>query len=230
MKRVLSALLLLLIVIVGTVSADESGKVIPYISVNSFCRKYEAANNTVYINYELQNNTSAPLELQLATTLDVQGQPRNLLITYTNCVWDGISCFYRIDKDYNYVMNANEKAVFSGEVKLDTVPSINYFSVYSSLVYKANGSTNALSLGKTTKVCPAAPSQAPVSKEITALALCRDYSKGTDLLVRTPQRDRKTDRSAAGDNTGRCRAGTSAHHQELHRLSKRQRFLPCKNI
>lgn len=153
-----------------------------YVTTEGFCRKYEPYTQTVYIQYTLRNNTGTDIPLQLATTMDIEGQPNNLLVKYTNCVSGGVSCFYRIADEYEYTLKAREQAKFTGEVKLILDPKVYDFAVFSSLVYKMDGKAIPLSLETTQNVCYDTPAPAVMNKEITPLSLCRTYTKGVDSL------------------------------------------------
>ena len=192
MKRTLSILLrtlsilIMLTVIIGTTAlvheAALAQNVSPYVTAEGFCRKYEPYNQMVYIQYTLRNNTSTDIPLQLATTLDVEGQPNNLLVNYTNCVSGGISCYYRIADEYEYTLKAGEQAKFTGEVKLVLDPKVYDFAVFSSLVYKMDGKTIPLTLETTQNICYDTPAPTVMNKEITPLSICRTYNKGVDSL------------------------------------------------
>ena len=180
------ATLLVLTVIIGTAALVQkpalAQEVVPYVTAEGFCRKYEPYTQRVYIQYTLRNNTGTDIPLQLATTMDIEGQPNNLLVKYTNCVSGGVSCFYRIADEYEYTLKAREQAKFTGEVKLILDPKVYDFAVFSSLVYKMDGKAIPLSLETTQNICYDTPAPAVMNKEITPLSLCRTYTKGVDSL------------------------------------------------
>ncbi|MBR6089001.1 MAG: hypothetical protein IKP86_03645 [Anaerolineaceae bacterium] len=181
-KTMLIISLIILMVITGISSADTKAPVPAQraVTAGNFCRTYDEDTNTVTINYSLTNTTSGEIPLQLATTLDVQGQPRYLLITYTACSAKGADCKDRIKEDYEISLASNEMITLTGTVNLDIAPIVSNFSVYTSLVYKLDGETVALSLGSTQNSCGAEPvPPTPTTGELTPVSFCRTYDSAS---------------------------------------------------
>ncbi|MBQ6518208.1 MAG: class F sortase [Anaerolineaceae bacterium] len=118
-----------------------------------FCRTMSSDGKKVSFVYTLVNDNKISVPVQLAKSLKVEQQSRNLPITYTKCESGGKDCSSRI-KGYDFTMAAGERAAFSGVVTLDNAVSSQNFAAYTSLVYTPGGERKVLDLGDTYTVCP----------------------------------------------------------------------------
>ncbi len=132
----------------------------PKLTSISFCRDYIPGSKQLTFVYTLRNESHIDIPVQLAGTLAVDEQPRNLTIQYTDCRSGGRSCKSRLNSA-NFTIEAGETASFYGKVTLETIPQHTDISVYTSLLYVPDGVTKALYVGKTDSACTGA-SDVPV--------------------------------------------------------------------
>ena len=127
--------------------------------VPNFCRDYTTGSKVITFRYDLKNEASIDIPVELATTLAVEGQKVNPVIRYTNCVSSGSSCFSRIS-DNKITLTAGETVSFYGEAALNSTLSDRNFSIYTSLIYRPDGVQKVLYVGKTSSTCGAAVPEA----------------------------------------------------------------------
>ena len=175
----------------GTITRNPDPN--PIIRSISFCRDLNTGNGRITFTYALRNDSFIDIPLQLAGTLALRGQAKNMQITYTACESQGKSCFSRID-GLNFTLEAGETAGFSGYAVPEQIPGDPDFSVRTSLLYYPDGESKALYVGETSSACQSAaptakPTEAPTSKPTnapTAKPTEAPTSKPTDVPTAKP--------------------------------------------
>ena len=168
----------------GTVTRNPDPD--PKLVSAGFCRDYTPGGQTLSIVYALRNDAHIDIPVQLAGTLAVDDQPKNLAIRYTGCESGGRSCMDRISGT-NFIIEPGETAVFHAEVTLEKVLENDGASVRTSLLYTPDGITKALYVGQTSVSCAAPIPEVPTGTPVhTAAAAPTATSTPTGTAAASP--------------------------------------------
>ena len=176
----------------GSVKGSAAGTVIrnadpnPVIRVLSLCRQYTAGSKKVTFTYELKNEASTDIRVELASSLSVPGNVWNPKTKYTHCVSSGQSCMNRMLNGASIIIKTGETIKFSGEAELEKAGG-NDLTIQTSLRYFADGKTYAIPVGKAGNSCSGPVDPVPTSQptvtpypepdsELKAVSFCRMLS------------------------------------------------------
>ena len=138
----------------------------------STCRSL-GSNNKVAFQYTLKNRTTNPIVLDLARTLAVQGQNDVVDIIYKGYEKDGATGSISGNA---FTINAGETVKFNAESTLTKAPSVQDFTVRTSLVYQINGTSKAYLIGRWNNDCSGSAPVPTPWQEIKKTSFCRTLS------------------------------------------------------